>query len=161
MAYPWQPTTGQVAVYVPWLTISASNPGSQTFLNDFTADTVPSGPESQRHIEDAAVTVGAGLGTLTTALEPLAALAASLLAAYTLASAYARDDEDRDRAAALYSRYELAAGSLATAADNAGASTTDAAPVIYAPEPVPWGDSLLVDQVGPYPWSGTRRIHID
>jgi hypothetical protein len=146
---------------VPWLTISASAPGSQTYLNDFTSDTVPTGTEAARHITDAATTVGAGLGTLTTALEPLATLSSSLLAAYTLAAAYARSDDDRDRAAALYSRYELAASSLATAAENSGASTTDALPVAYVPDPVPWGDSLLVDQVGPYPWSGTRRIYID
>lgn len=161
MAYSWQPTTGQVAAYVPWLTVSATDPGSQAYLGDFTSDTVPTGAEAQRHITDAAVTVGAGLGALTAALEPLAALAASLLAAATLAAAYARSDDDRDRAQALYDRYAQASTALTTAAENAGSSTTDALPVISAPDPVPWGDSLLVDQVGPYPWSGTRRIYID
>lgn len=158
MAYAWEPTTAQVAVYVPWLTISKSSPGSQEFLGDFTGDTVPDAAEAQLHIADAAVTVGAVLGTLNTQpLQDLARVVVSLLAAASLAQSYARSDEERALAAALTTRAALVLAELKTAADAAGAAPLDAVPICYSPSPVPWGDQLFVDstwQPGntPYPY---------
>jgi hypothetical protein len=149
VAYTWAPTLAQVATYVPWLTVSKSAPGSQAYLYTFSADTIPDNGAAQLHINDAATIVGSLIGTLPVAIEPLAAVATALLAASTLATAYPRDLDDDDAATLLAARYAAALKALLTAADEAGASTTSAQPVLIAPLPVEWGDQLLVDDYYP------------
>jgi len=152
MPYGWEPTTVQVAVHVPWLTVSATNPGSQTYLNDFTSDTVPNATSAAQHITQAATMIGALFSPLPNALYDLATAVTALYAAASLANAYARGDEDRAAAVALMARATAALARLKDAADNAGADPLDAQPVIYAPDPVPWGDALLQDSYpNPYP----------
>lgn len=148
MPLGWEPTTAQVAKYVPWLTISTSAPGSQTYLGNFTPATVPDDVAAGSHIADAVVTVsgmvGSPPGVLTATVQPLATVAAAYLAAYTLAIAYPRDPEnDTARIEALGRLYAAALKTLLAAADNAGSAPLDARPVLFAPDPVPWGDTLL------------------
>lgn len=145
MAYDWAPTPQQVATYVPWLTIDPTVPGSQTYLDTFTANTVPSATAAGLHIIDATNTVGVFLSDpLAVAIKPLATVAAALLAAYTLAIAYPRDPEnDASRIAALLALYQAALKTLTDAAEDAGQSPASAIPVWYSPDPVPWGDALL------------------
>jgi len=142
--YAWEPSLTQVAVYVPWLTVSKSNPGSQEYLGTFSSDTIPNEAQAGQHITDAGVVVGSALGTLPAALEPLAATVTAVLAASTLARAFARNPDDLALAAALAAQYLAALKALQAAADNVGAATLEPSPVMYAPEPVPWGDWLIL-----------------
>jgi hypothetical protein len=145
MAYSWAPSLAQVATYVPWLTVSKSAPGSQVYLYTFSSDTIPDNGAAQLHINDAATIVGSMVTTLPVSIEPLATIAAALLAASTLATAYPRDLDNDDAATLLAARYAAALKALLEAADNAGASAVSAQPVLIAPLPVAWGDQLLVD----------------
>lgn len=160
MAYPWQPDTAQVAVYVPWLTISKSTPGAQDYLGDFGPDTIPDADEAQRHLDDAAATVGAILSPLDTApasLQDLARVVVSLLAAASLAQAYARTDDERSFASSLTARATTVLAELKEAVGDAGTTVSGPVAIAYAPEPVPWGDQLLIDSTYfprpvPYPY---------
>lgn len=143
MAYVWQPTLPQVAVHIPWLTIDQSQPGTQAFLDTFTATTIPDSDAATEHIVQAANLIGTMIGTLVTALEPVAAGVTALWAAATLAAAYARDADDAARATALMVLARAALKNLVDAADNTGAAPLSALPVMYAPDPVPWGDLYL------------------
>lgn len=154
MALPaWAPTTAQTAVYAPWLTVSLSVPGSQDYVNDFTSDTSPGAAIALRHMEDAANLIGVTLTTVPAALQPLASTVVARYAAATLAAAYARTAEDAQRAAAMLTAAQALMKSLIEAGDNAGAAALDPVPVAYAPDPVPWGDDLIVGSRPRYPRS--------
>lgn len=139
----WVPTLEQVAVHVPWLTIPATDPGAQEYLNTFTDETQPDADVAWQHIADAVSVVGAGLGELSSTVQPLATTVTALWAAATLAAAYARTPEDRAAAVSLTDRAGRALTALTLSADNSGAATLSAAPVLYAPEPVAHGDWLI------------------
>jgi hypothetical protein len=145
MAYAWEPTPQQVAIWVPWLTVDTTTPGSQTPSGTFTATTEPNTTHAQEHISQAALFVGAFAGTIPAALNPLAAAITALRAAIALALAYPRDDQEiRDYIAGLQAQYALDWKAFLIAVDDAGGDNpATASPVMYAPEPVPWGDWLL------------------
>lgn len=145
MAVDWTPTTAQVAVYVPWLTVDSTQPGSQTYLLDFTGNTVPNLTAALSHIADAVTRINTGLGlpTMPDAIKPMATVTAAILAAATLARSYARSDRENELADALAAQAAAALIALTAAADNAGAALSSARPVLIAPEPVYWGDELL------------------
>lgn len=145
MSVAWAPTLVQVAVYVPWLTVSTTVPGSQSYLMTFTTATSPNDTVAQTHIDDATTIITATVTGMPTTVYSLAAVVAAKYAAATLARAYARTDEDRQRADALWDAAKLALEGLATVIDNAGASALSPVPLVSAPDPVPWGDSLLID----------------
>lgn len=147
----WTPTTQQVAVYAPWLTVSTSVPGAQGFVNDFTSDTSPDAAVAGVHIADAGVLVSTAIPIVPSALVDLARTVTARYAAATLAAAYARTDEDAQRAAAMLASAKDAFKTLVEAADNAGAAPLSPLPVAYAPEPVPWGDDLVIGGNGRYP----------
>lgn len=140
----WSPFLSDVADHVPFLTIDQRTPGSQTYLGTFTGWTSPTDEVAQRHIDQAASVVGAGFGLLTGALPRMARSVAALWAAASLCRAYARDRDARDLAAQLAAAASTELKVLQQAVENAGADSLSAVPVMYAPLPVPWGDSLEV-----------------
>jgi hypothetical protein len=145
MSQPWEPTLQQVAIWVPWLTVDTTTPGQQTPSGTFTATTEPNATHAQEHISQAAVMVGAAAGTVPAALYDLAAAITALRAAIALALAYPRDDQDIAAAVArMQAQYDADWKVFVTAVDNAGGDNpATASPVLYAPEPVRWGDWYL------------------
>jgi len=145
MAYPWEPTLQQVAIWVPWLTVDTTTPGSQTPSMTFTATTEPSDVHAQEHISQAAQFVGAAAGTVPLALYELAAAITALRAGIALALAYPRDDTDVAEAVTrMQAQYAADWKIFVNAVENAGGDVpATPAPVMYAPEPVAWGDAFL------------------
>lgn len=143
MAVAWSPTPAQVAVYAPWLTVNIKVAGSQGYLMTFSANTSPDDTVAGVHIADAVTLVTGRIASMPTALYSLATVVVAKYAAATLAAAYARTDEDRVRATALMADATTSLTGLVEAADNLGAATLSALPVLVAPDPVPWGDSYL------------------
>lgn len=139
----WAPTLPQVASYVPWLTVSRMVPGSQDYLNTFTSATSPTDTMATSHITDAVTLIDGQITTMPSDLYDLAAVVAARMAAATLAAAYARTDEDRNRALALMTAANTFLDKLLAAVDNEGASSLSPLPVLVAPDPVPWGDQYL------------------
>jgi hypothetical protein len=139
----WSPFLSDVADHVPFLTIDPTIPGSQVYLGTFTGYTSPTDEQAQRHIDRAVSVVGAGFGTLTGELPRMARAVASLWAAASLCRAFAREDSTRRLADSLSQQATAELKVLQAAVENAGTSTLSAVPVLYAPEPVPWGDSYL------------------
>jgi hypothetical protein len=142
----WSPFLSDVADHVPFLTIDQRTPGSQFYLGTFTGWTSPTDEQAQRHIDRAVSIVGAGFGTLTGQLPGMARSVAALWAAASLARAFARDQTGQALAAALTSQASAELKVLQQAVDGANETTLDARPVLVAPAPVPWGDSLLIGQ---------------
>lgn len=145
----WSPFLSDVADHAPFLTQDESTPGSQVWLGTFTGNTSPTDEQAQRHIDSAVRIVGAGLGTLPGALEPMARAVAALRAAATLIRAFGRSAEERSRADAMERQATTDLKSLQTAADDAGTTPAGVVPKMYAPPPVAWGDRLLLDAEDP------------
>lgn len=145
MAYAWEPTLQQVAIWVPWLTVDTVTPGSQTPSMTFTVNTEPSATHVAEHISQAALFVGAGAGTVPPTLYDLAGAITALRTAIALALAYPRDDTDTAAAVArMQAQYAIDWKAFLVAVDNSGGDDpATASPVLYAPDPVPWGDALL------------------
>jgi hypothetical protein len=140
----WSPFLSDVADHAPFLTVDTRTPGSQTWLGTFTGWTSPTDEQAQRHIDQATALVGAGFGTLSGTLPKMARAVAAMFAAASLIRAFARGADDLALAAALLAQAQTALTTLKEAADNAGADTLSARPVLYAPTPVPWGDDLVI-----------------
>lgn len=141
----WSPFLSDVADHVPFLSMDRTTPGSQVYLGTFTGNTSPTDEQARRHIDAAVAFVGAGFGTLIGALPRMARAVAAIRAAATLARAFGRTAEERAIADALERQAAADLKVLQTAVDNTGADTLSAVPVLSAPAPVPWGDSLLID----------------
>jgi hypothetical protein len=140
----WSPFLSDVADHVPFLTIDQTTPGSQTYLGTFTGYTSPTDEVAQRHIDRAASIVGAGFGNITdSALVGMARTVTAIWAAASLCRAYARDDATRRTADGLAAQAATQLKALQTSVDNSGSSTLNALPVMFAPDPVPWGDTYL------------------
>jgi hypothetical protein len=147
----WSPFLSDVADHAPFLTMDTRTPGAQTWLGTFTGWTSPTDEQAQRHIDSAASIVGAGFGTLAGTLPRMARAVTALRAAISLIRAFARGPEDLALADALERQLAADTKALQAAVDNAGADTLSAAPVLYAPAPVPWGDDLIVGSSSRYP----------
>ncbi len=140
----WSPFLSDVADYVPYLTVDPVTPGSQLYLGTFTGVTSPTDEQAQRHVDNAASLVGAGFGTLaTTALQRMARTVTAMFAAITLARSFSRDATNLAMADALERQANASLKTLQAAVDDTGADTLSAVPVLYAPDPVPWGDCYL------------------
>lgn len=140
----WSPFLSDVADHVPFLTYDTQTPGSQVWLGTFTGYTSPTDEQAQRHIDKAVTVVGAGLGLLTGTLPGMARAVAAMWAAATLCRAFGRDAETRALADSMLRQAQADLKVLQQAADNVGADTLSALPVLIAPDPVPWGDSLVI-----------------
>jgi hypothetical protein len=127
----WTPGRSQVAKYVPWLTVSLTTPGSQTYLETFSADTSPSGVVADRHIADAANLVTPLAAVMPESLHGLAGTVTALYAAASLAAAYARSDDDAQRAAALLVRASGALKQLETAIQDLSDGALDGLDIVY------------------------------
>lgn len=141
----WSPFLSDVGDHVPFLTIDTTQPADQVYLGTFNGVTSPTDEVAQRHIDRAASIVGAGFTTLSGALVGMARTVTALFAAASLCRAYARDQATRQLADSLSTDARLQLKVLKDAVDNAGTTTMNALPVMYAPAPVPWGDDLLID----------------
>jgi hypothetical protein len=143
----WSPFLSDVADHVPWLTVDLRTPGDQTYLGTFTGWTAPTDEQAQRHIDAAASIVAPIVGVIPAASQPqiyrLARTATALRAAATLARAFPRNNRDIDTASALLADAKTALTSLDDATANLGANPVNAVPVLYAPDPVWWGDVNL------------------
>jgi hypothetical protein len=139
----WSPFLSEVADFVPYLSVDAISPGTQIYLGTFTGSTSPTDEQAQRHIDAAVAFVGAGFATLTPALARMARAVAATRAAATLARAFARNAADLDLASALDRQAAADLAVLGGAVENAGSTALSAVPVLYAPEPVGWGDLML------------------
>lgn len=140
----WVPFLSDVADHVPWLTVSLSTPGDQTYLGTFTGDTAPSDEQAMRHIDQATAIIGARLGTLPAALYPAVRAAVALRAAASLALAFPRDATDVNTAQQLSAAAATAWAELRAAADAADVTPSlTPQPVAYAPAPNWWGDLNL------------------
>ena len=139
----WSPFLSDVADHVPFLTLDPTVPGSQVYLGTFTGWTSPTDEQAQRHIDQAVAVVGAGFGALSGALPRMARSVASLWAAASLCRSFARDAETRLLAVDLTAQAADQLKVLQRAVENANASTLSAVPVLIAPDPVAWGDTIL------------------
>lgn len=139
----WSPFLSDVADHIPALTVDSVTPGSQIYLGTFTGTTSPTDEQAQRHVDAAVAVVGAGFGLLTGDLPRMARAVAAVKAAATLARAFARTQVELDAAAALERQYAADLKVLTAAVENAGSSGLSTVPVMYAPEPVWWGDINL------------------
>lgn len=134
----WSPFLSGVADHVPYLTVDLTSPGDQTYLGTFTGSTAPTDEQAQRHIDRAVAIVGSRLGTVPASLYPLAAAAAEVAAAASLARAFPRTRSDIDTSAALDAAATVALAELRSAVDAADtAPSLTPQPVAYAPES-PW-----------------------
>jgi hypothetical protein len=141
---PWAPFLSDVADHVPWLTVDTVTPGSQVYLGTFTGRTTPTDEQVQRHIDAAVSVVGAGLGALPASVYRMARGVAAVRAASTVALAFPRSRTDLDTGDRLAARASADLTVLTAAAEVAGSSpSASPAPVMYAPEPVWWGDQDL------------------
>ena len=137
----WVPFLSDVADHVPWLTVSLTTPGDQTYLGTFTGDTAPTDEQAMRHIDQATAIIGARLGTLPAALYPAVRAAIALRAAASLARAFPRNRADLNTADQLSAQATEAWAELRAAADAADVTPSlTPQPVAYAPEPVWYGD---------------------
>ena len=139
----WAPSLAQVAAHVPWLTISLSEPGSQTYETTFTGDTSPDPTVAGRHISDAVNLVTPLVTVMPDLLDDLAGTVAALYAAASLAAAYARTADDAARAATLLARATTAFKQLEEAAEQAGVAVEDDEPILIAPYPTGCGHPYL------------------
>jgi hypothetical protein len=140
----WSPFLSDVADHVPFLTIDPTVPGEQVYLGTFTGSTSPTDEQAQRHVDQAVAAVGAGFTVLTGQLPRMARAVAAIRAAATLCRAFARTADERAKADALERQAAADLKVLVAAVDNAGASSLDPRPVLIAPDPVQWGDNLLL-----------------
>lgn len=142
-AEAWAPTLEDVGRRIPTRTRDQDAPGSDDLLGTFNGRTVPTGDQVQPVIDDAVAGVRHVVGTVTTALEGLAADAAAWRAAADVELAYPERDGDIRVYDQLNARAKLALDRLTTAADDAGSGADATLPVWSMPDPPPWGDDYL------------------
>jgi hypothetical protein len=147
----WSPFLSDVADHVPFLTLDTTVPGSQVWLGTFTGNTSPTDEQAQRHIDQAVSLVGAGFSTLSGALPRMARTVAAMFAAASLSRAFGRSADERAIADSIERQARVELKTLQTAVDNAGSDTLSARPVMYTPDPVPWGDDLVIGATTRYP----------
>lgn len=141
----WQPFLREVADYVPWLTLSLSIPGGDTFLGTFTGDTHPADEQAVRHIERVVRPIAQRWPDLPLSLYEQARTYVTLRAAASLARAYPRTSGDTQTADSLDRMADAAWTLLEKQAEDASTSPTGTGqmPVYAFPDPVPWGDEYL------------------
>lgn len=154
MSETWAPSTAQVADYVTARTLDLSNPGSDTPVGDFTANTYPTATQVGRLIDGATAWVRAALSAplvVTDAtLTPIATTAAAIRAAGMVELSYPERDGDLNTAKLLLEQAQLMLETLSernnTALVVSGAAVVDAsklAPQYSMPAPVWHGDLNL------------------
>ena len=136
----WSPSLADVGGCIPTRTVNVSLPGSEDYLNTFTADTRPTATQMQSIIDHAVNDVIAAVATVGVTLEPLAKNAAMWRAAADAELAYPDRNADANYYTALDARAKYEWSLMLTAADDQGTGTTGTAPQWYMPDPVWYGD---------------------
>ena len=131
----WAPSLEEIAGHIPTRTRDATNPGSDAFTGTFSATTTPTEDQAQRITTAAVATVTGAVGTITTALEPLARDAAGWRAAADIELAFLQRDGDTDIYDKLNERATLALSRLLEVAGEQGGGPDALLPVWCFPEP--------------------------
>lgn len=142
---PWAPSFADVGSHVPMRTIEIGDlTGTPT--NTFSPATMPDDIAVSVMIDGAVQRTAARVGVLDATLYPLGTEVAALYAAAAVELAQPSDEQDTRRYDQLIAAAELALDQLA---DRNGVVTGEggegsAAPYYYYPDPVPWGDRLVL-----------------
>lgn len=141
----WTPSLDGVAGYVPMRTIELGNlTGTPT--GTFTALTMPTALQVEGYAQDGANRVLAAVGDLDDTLQGLAQSVATLWAASLVELAQPSDQQDARRFQQLREQYDADLALLIERNEvltGAGADGTGL-PVYAYPDPVSWGDQLVV-----------------
>lgn len=132
---PWAPTLEEVAGHIPTRTRDTLHPGSDAFTNTFTDTTTPTESQAQRITDAAVATVAGTVGTVTTALQPLARDAAGWRAAADIELAYPQREADVTVYEQLDARAKDALTRLVTVAEDDGGGPDATLPVWCFPDP--------------------------
>lgn len=150
MAEAWAPTTGEVAEKIPTRTRSRAAPGSTQLLGQFTEDTEPTAEQAQGFVDNAVAWVLAATGQLPTVgqlageIEAAARDAAAWRAAADIEMAYPERTANINVASTLDSRANAALAQVLAALRNEQGGGPELYPQWAAPDPVTWGDELLL-----------------
>lgn len=139
----WTPFLSDVADYVRTRTLDITQPGSETYLGTFTANTEPDGASVQRILDRAVSAVIAVVPTVPIGLEDLARSAAALRAAADVELAYPERNADTNVYAQLNERAEQEFTRLVTAAESSGNANVATFPVWFMENPPAWGSDYL------------------
>jgi hypothetical protein len=146
----WAPELEDVGQLIPSRT-RPSDPADDSELGTFTPDTTPTDSQAQGHIDNAVNAVLAEVGTLP--LTPAAAVTLTQGAAKTAAAwqaaadielAYFARPGDVQMWAQYTARATAALAALRAAMEQYGAGDIAVDPVWAMPQPVSWGDDLLL-----------------
>jgi len=150
VAEAWAPTTGEVAEKIPTRTRSRAAPGSTQLLGQFTEDTEPTAEQAQGFVDNAVAWVLAATGQLPTVgqlageIEAAARDAAAWRAAADIEMAYPERTANINVASTLDSRANAALAQVLAALRNEQGGGPELYPQWAAPDPVTWGDELLL-----------------
>jgi hypothetical protein len=145
---PWAPSLSHVAAYVPARTLARD---SETHELTFNSETLPTGVQVQQLVVDAVAWVQARTGpTIDVSLYDQAKACAAIWAAAAVERGFPdEEDESLRRAKDLQALVEQMREDLARANEAiSGVDPTDPAdlvlPLWSMPDPVPWGDTLVL-----------------
>lgn len=136
----WAPTLEDVAACVPTRTANVTLPGTDDYLNTFTADTRPTDVQAILVIGKAVADVLGAVSSVTVRLEPLAKNAAMWRAAADIELAYPDRNADANYYAQLDERARYEWALFIGAAEEEGSSNSAGVPQWSMPPPVWWGD---------------------
>lgn len=139
----WVPTLDQVASCIPSRTVDLSEPGSSTYLNTFTGNTVPTGAQAQVIIDRTVEDVTNAVANIPALLEAAARNAATWRAAADIELAYPDRTADINIYTALNARAEKEWKLFLDRAEFIGGSSEAVIPSWYMPDPPSWGDTNL------------------
>jgi hypothetical protein len=151
----WAPTLEEVAGHIPTRTRDGNTPGSDAFTNTFSETTTPTESQAQRITDAAVATVKGSVGTVTTALEPLARDAAGWRAAADIELAYPQREADIAVYDQLNARAKDALARLLHVAEEQGGGPDATLPVWSFPDPcMPglYGEFLTPHRNGWFPY---------
>ena len=150
MGEAWAPTTGEVAEKIPTRTRDRTTPGSTQLLGQFTENTEPTAEQAQGFVDNAVAWVLAATGALPTTgqladeIQASARDAAAWRAAADIEMAYPERTANINVAATLDARANAALAQVLLAIREEQGGGPELYPQWAAPDPVTWGDDLLL-----------------
>lgn len=143
----YDPTLTEVADYVPGRTLTYLNPGTETYLGTFTAETTPSDEQVGRLIRSAVSELLGRVGAVQPGLADRARDAVACLTAAYVELAFPVRASDLNTYDKLMARADAKLAALAESNLAAGATPPGLAPALLPqwsyPDPVTWGDTLI------------------
>ncbi|MEU9888008.1 hypothetical protein [Sphaerisporangium sp. NPDC051011] len=141
---PWTPTLEQVADHIPTRTRDSTQPGDETLLGTFTAETTPTDEQANRIIRRAVTEVLSSVGGVVPAspayLYEMASAAAALRAAADIELTYPARQSDPNLYERLDQRAKDALDALKDAINAPGAGPEARFPQYSFPTPTWPGD---------------------